>query len=158
DHRQRRLDAVHRPEAVPVRRPGDQRQPPARRRRGHGHGDRAPVSPRRPQPRLAHRDPRRQRAAGVRVAADDGDHREAHPDLTASGGPMSTPNPMTAEAHVDESLVTYTHIIYALHALAVLVGITTAHTIVGSFVGGLPSIIAVIMNYVRRSATRGTYL
>ena len=71
---------------------------------------------------------------------------------------MSTPNPMTAEAHVDESLVTYTHIIYALHALAVLVGITTAHTIVGSFVGGLPSIIAVIMNYVRRSATRGTYL
>ena len=72
---------------------------------------------------------------------------------------MSTPNPpMTAEARVDESLVTYTHIIYALHALAVLVGITTAHTIVGSFVGGLPSIIAVIMNYARRSATRGTYL
>jgi len=73
---------------------------------------------------------------------------------------MSTPNPpITAEAaHVDESLVTYTHVIYALHALAVLIGIGSAHTIVGSFVGGLPSIIAVIMNYVRRSATRGTYL
>jgi len=73
---------------------------------------------------------------------------------------MSIPNPpMTAEAaHVDESLVTYTHVIYALHALAVLIGIGSAHTIVGSFVGGLPSIIAVIMNYVRRSATRGTYL
>jgi uncharacterized membrane protein len=66
---------------------------------------------------------------------------------------------MSAEApHVDESLVTYTHIIYALHALAVVIGITTFHTIVGSFVGGLPSIIAVIMNYARRSATRGTYL
>jgi len=73
---------------------------------------------------------------------------------------MSTPiPPMSAEApHVDESLVTYTHVIYALHALAVVIGITTFHTIVGSFVGGLPSIIAVIMNYARRSATRGTYL
>jgi uncharacterized membrane protein len=29
---------------------------------------------------------------------------------------------------------------------------------VGSFVGGVPSIVAVIMNYVRRSATRGTFL
>jgi uncharacterized membrane protein len=54
--------------------------------------------------------------------------------------------------------VTYTHVIYALHTLAVVIGITTFHTIVGSFVGGLPSIVAVIMNYVRRSATRGTYL
>jgi uncharacterized membrane protein len=73
---------------------------------------------------------------------------------------MSTPNPpMTADAaRVDPSLVTYTHVIYALHSLAVLIGISTAHTIVGSFVGGLPSIVAVIMNYARRSATRGTYL
>jgi uncharacterized membrane protein len=73
---------------------------------------------------------------------------------------MSTPTPpLSADApHVDESLVTYTHVIYALHALAVVIGITTFHTIVGSFVGGLPSIVAVIMNYARRSATRGTYL
>ena len=73
---------------------------------------------------------------------------------------MSTPTPpISAEMpHVDESLVTYTHVIYALHTLAVVIGITTFHTIVGSFVGGLPSIVAVIMNYVRRSATRGTYL
>ena len=73
---------------------------------------------------------------------------------------MSTPTPtVSAEAaHVDESLVTYTHVIYALHALAVVIGITTFHTIVFSFVGGLPSIVAVVMNYARRSATRGTYL
>jgi uncharacterized membrane protein len=75
---------------------------------------------------------------------------------------MSTPTPnppVSLEApHVDESLVTYTHIIYALHSLAVLIGVTTFHTIVGSFIGGLPSIVAVIMNYARRSATRGTYL
>ena len=75
---------------------------------------------------------------------------------------MSDPAPvpsMSAEPpKLDESLVTYTHVIYALHALAVLIGFTTWHTIVGSFVGGLPSIVAVIMNYARRSATRGTYL
>lgn len=59
---------------------------------------------------------------------------------------------------VDEGLITYTHAIYALHALAVLIGITTAASIVFSFVCGIPSIIAVIMNYVRRSATRGTFL
>ncbi len=73
---------------------------------------------------------------------------------------MSDPNPpITAEApRVDESLITYTHVIYALHALAVLIGITTFHTIVLSFVGSLPSIVAVIMNYARRSATYGTFL
>src|SRR5215469_5282746 len=73
---------------------------------------------------------------------------------------MSDPNPpMAADApRVDQSLITYTNIIYALHALAVVIGLGSAHTIVGSFVGGLPSIVAVIMNYARRSATRGTYL
>lgn len=59
---------------------------------------------------------------------------------------------------VDPSLVTYVHIMYALHALAALVGITTAATVVGNFIFGLPSIIAVVMNYVRRSDARGTWL
>src|SRR5215475_1639763 len=72
---------------------------------------------------------------------------------------MSDPNPqMPAAVAVDESLVSYTHVMYALHSLAVLIGVTTFHTIVGSFIGSLPSIVAVIMNYVRRSAVRGTYL
>jgi uncharacterized membrane protein len=72
---------------------------------------------------------------------------------------MSDPAPLSAEApHVDESLINYTHVIYALHTLAVLIGLTTWHTIVFSFVGSVPSIIAVIMNYVRFSATRGTFL
>jgi len=74
---------------------------------------------------------------------------------------MSDPSPhlpATAAPHIDESLFTYTHVMYGLHSLAVLIGITTFHTIVGSFIGSLPSIVAVIMNYARRSATRGTYL
>jgi uncharacterized membrane protein len=71
----------------------------------------------------------------------------------------SPPPPMTAEApRVDESLVTYTNVIYALHSLSVLIGLTTFHMVVGMFIWGLPSIVAVIMNYARRSATHGTYL
>jgi uncharacterized membrane protein len=59
---------------------------------------------------------------------------------------------------IDPSLVSYTHIIYALHALSAFIGLTSGITIVGSFVFGLPSIIAVIMNYVRQSDARGTWL
>jgi uncharacterized membrane protein len=58
----------------------------------------------------------------------------------------------------DASLVTYTHIIYALHALSVLMGVVTSASIVFSFVAGVPSIVAVVMNYARRSETRGTIL
>ncbi len=67
--------------------------------------------------------------------------------------------PLSAEApRVDESLVSYTNVIYALHSLSVLIGLTTFHMVVGMFIWGLPSIVAVIMNYARRSATHGTYL
>ena len=59
---------------------------------------------------------------------------------------------------VDPSLVTYTHIIYGLHALAVVIGLTSAATIVGTFVWSVPSIIAVVMNYARRNDVRGTLL
>jgi len=70
-----------------------------------------------------------------------------------------TPPPLSAEApRIDESLVSYTNVIYALHSLSVLIGLTTFHMVVGMFIWGLPSIVAVIMNYARRSATHGTYL
>jgi len=58
----------------------------------------------------------------------------------------------------DPSLISYTNVIYALHTLSVLIGLTSAVTIVGSFIFGLPSIIAVIMNYARQSEARGTFL
>lgn len=58
----------------------------------------------------------------------------------------------------DPSLLTWTHVIYGLHALSVLIGITGPATIVGSFVFGLPSIAAVIMNYARRRDVEGTWL
>jgi uncharacterized membrane protein len=56
------------------------------------------------------------------------------------------------------SLVTITHLVYALHALSLLIGVTTAATIVGAFVFGVPSIIAVVINYVKRGEARSTFL
>jgi uncharacterized membrane protein len=73
------------------------------------------------------------------------------PNETISTGLPATSIP-------NESLITYTNVIYALHALAVVVGVLTSATIVLSFVASVPSIIAVIMNYVRRREVRGTFL
>lgn len=58
----------------------------------------------------------------------------------------------------DAGLVTYTHVIYGLHASAVLTGILSSSSIAGRFLFGLPSIIAVIMNYARRAEAHGTWL
>ncbi|MGE3815374.1 MAG: DUF4870 family protein [Nitrospiraceae bacterium] len=57
-----------------------------------------------------------------------------------------------------DSLVTWTQIVYALHAFSLLTGIIGTATIVGAFLTGWPSIIAVILNYVKRSEARGTWL
>ena len=48
--------------------------------------------------------------------------------------------------------------IYALHAFSLLTGILGAATVIGAFLTGWPSIIAVILNYVKRSEARGTWL
>jgi uncharacterized membrane protein len=55
-------------------------------------------------------------------------------------------------------LVTVAHLVYALHAVSLLIGVTTAATIVGAFVFGVPSIIAVVINYLRREEARGSFL
>src|ERR1700753_2487358 len=70
----------------------------------------------------------------------------------------SNPSVTVPVREIDPSLISYTTVIYALHSLSVLIGITSPVTIVGSFIFGIPSIIAVIMNYARQSETRGTYL
>jgi len=61
-------------------------------------------------------------------------------------------------AEPKESLVTWTHVIYGLHAFSLLTGILGAATVVGAFLTGWPSIIAVIMNSLKRSEARGTWL
>ncbi len=55
-------------------------------------------------------------------------------------------------------LVGYTHLIYGLHVCAVLTGVLTSSTIAGRFLFGLPSLVAVILNYARRAEVRGTWL
>ena len=57
-----------------------------------------------------------------------------------------------------QSLVNVTNLVYALHALSLVIGITTAATIVGAFVFGVPSLIAVVINYFKREEARGTFL
>jgi uncharacterized membrane protein len=56
------------------------------------------------------------------------------------------------------SLVTVAHWVYALHTLSLVIGAFGAATVVGAFVFGWPSIIAVIINYVKRGEARGTWL
>jgi uncharacterized membrane protein len=55
-------------------------------------------------------------------------------------------------------LFNWTQAIYALHAFSLLTGILGAATVVGAFLTGWPSLIAVILNYVKRSEVRGTWL
>jgi uncharacterized membrane protein len=51
-----------------------------------------------------------------------------------------------------------THVIYGLHAFSLLTGILGAATVVATFLTGWPSIIAVVLNYVKRREARGTWL
>ncbi len=70
---------------------------------------------------------------------------------------MEDPSAATMVA-VDPRHVSYAQLMYALHATSLVIGVVTAASIAGRFVFGWPSIIAVIMNYARRSAVRGTWL
>ncbi len=59
---------------------------------------------------------------------------------------------------VRPSLVQLTHVIYGLHAFSVLTGIFGAASVIGAFLVGWPSIIAVVLNYVKRADVAGTWL
>jgi len=72
--------------------------------------------------------------------------------------PPSAPTPPSSTDSPLRGLVEYTHWIYALHSLSVLSALLTTHAVALRFAFGLPSIVAVIMNYARRSETRGTWL
>jgi uncharacterized membrane protein len=61
-------------------------------------------------------------------------------------------------ARPPQGLVTLTHVIYGLHAFSALTGLLGAAFIVTAFLTGWPSIIAVVLNYVKRGETQGTYL
>ena len=66
--------------------------------------------------------------------------------------------PASATSDPRELPIRLTHIIYGLHAVSLVTGIVGVATVVGAFLTGWPSIIAVILNYVKRSEVRGTWL
>jgi uncharacterized membrane protein len=65
---------------------------------------------------------------------------------------------LTGRVEPGESLITWTHAVYGLHALSLITGIIGVATVAGAFLFGWPSIIAVILNYVKRNEARGTWL
>ena len=71
---------------------------------------------------------------------------------------MPEPVPVTLVHGVRNSLVQLTHFIYGLHAIAVLIGVTSSATVAGGFVFGLPSLVAVLLNYLKRGDVNGTWL
>ena len=79
-------------------------------------------------------------------------------DFEPNGTPIQTDN---RTGLVDDKLAgprAWAHVMYGLHALSALSGIMSSATIVGAFVFGWPSIIAVIINYFTRSNVRDTWL
>jgi uncharacterized membrane protein len=69
-------------------------------------------------------------------------------EITAEGA-------VTAPRH---NLVTLTHVMYGMHAFSAVMGLLGSAFIVTAFLTGWPSIIAVIINYVKRNDVRDTYL
>jgi uncharacterized membrane protein len=65
-------------------------------------------------------------------------------------------NTLTVEA--PDRLVRTLHIIYGLHALGLALGAFGVASVIGSFLFGWPSIIAVIISYVKRAEARGSWL
>jgi uncharacterized membrane protein len=65
---------------------------------------------------------------------------------------------VTQQVLPSDGMVKLTHVMYGLHAFSALMGALGPVFIVTAFLTGWPSIIAVIVNYVKRSDVRGTWL
>jgi uncharacterized membrane protein len=72
--------------------------------------------------------------------------------------PAHEPSPASHVMPAESTMIGWTQAIYALHAFSLLIGILGAATIVWAFLTGWPSIIAVILNYVKRGEVRGTWI
>ncbi len=57
-----------------------------------------------------------------------------------------------------KGMVTLTHVLYGMHGFSALMGMLGPMFVVTAFLTGWPSIIAVIVNYVKRGDARGTWL
>jgi uncharacterized membrane protein len=59
---------------------------------------------------------------------------------------------------IDPGLVTLAQVIYGLHTVSIAIGIVSSTLIITAFLFGIPSILAVILNYAKRDEVRGTWL
>lgn len=73
--------------------------------------------------------------------------------MTDTETPLSPPPGRPAD-----SVISVAHAVYALHTASILIGVSSAAFIVTAFVFGIPSIVAVILNYMYRGEARGTFL
>ena len=71
---------------------------------------------------------------------------------------MSEPSSRADSPPGLEGLRRTTQAIYLLHGLSLLIGALSSAFLVTSFVFGLPSLVAVVLNYLRRSDADGTWL
>jgi uncharacterized membrane protein len=71
---------------------------------------------------------------------------------------MNGHHPSASTDQYSQSLLGWTHLIYALHAFSIVTAIFGAATVIGAFLIGWPSLIAVVLNYVKRGEARGTWL
>lgn len=62
------------------------------------------------------------------------------------------------QASAPEGLATIVHVMYGLHAFSAITGLMSPAFVVTAFLTGWPSIIAVIINYLKRDEAYGTYL
>ena len=67
-------------------------------------------------------------------------------------------SPLPQAAGTDRALVNWTTLIYALHAFSLVTGILGTASVIGAFLTGWPSIVAVVLNYVKRGDVSGTWL
>lgn len=76
------------------------------------------------------------------------------PEMDYDGdAPQRVPVPLPSEG-----MVTLTHVLYGLHGFSALMGALSPAFIVTAFLTGWPSIIAIIINYVKRGDVHGTWL
>ncbi|MDR2240756.1 MAG: hypothetical protein LBE33_09965 [Zoogloeaceae bacterium] len=64
----------------------------------------------------------------------------------------------TGLARPPQGLMMLAHVIYGLHAFSAVTGLVSAAFVVTAFLTGWPSIIAVVLNYIKRGETYGTWL
>ena len=80
-------------------------------------------------------------------------------DMSRDHSPAA--NPVGRQPNQDDplaGLLMITHVVYGLHAFAVVSALFGSVAILVSFLASIPSIIAVLLNYLKRSEARGTWL